>query len=82
MGNTIGAARAEIEQSGVTVEWIAEHGPAIPPEEPVPVDGDDDEVHVSFLPIGSVLAVMPWNLPIWQVLRAEDRSCCPATDSS
>lgn len=38
-------------------------------DEPVKVDGDDD-VHVSFLPIGTVLAVMPWNFPLWQVIRA------------
>ena len=69
MGKTIGAARAEIEKSALTIEWIAEHGPAILADEPVSVD-DDDQVHVSYLPIGTVLAVMPWNLPIWQVIRA------------
>src|SRR5476649_1463185 len=38
-------------------------------DEPVAVDGDD-QVHVSYLPIGTVLAVMPWNFPLWQVIRA------------
>jgi len=69
MGKTIGAARAEIEKSASTIDWIAEHGPAILADEPVPVDGDD-QVHVSYLPIGTILGVMPWNLPIWQVVRA------------
>ncbi|WP_380782624.1 NAD-dependent succinate-semialdehyde dehydrogenase [Sphingomonas sp. R86520] len=69
MGKTISAARAEIEKSAATIEWIAEHGPEILADEPVSVDGDD-EVHVSYLPIGSILGVMPWNLPIWQVIRA------------
>jgi succinate-semialdehyde dehydrogenase len=69
MGKTIGAARAEIEKSAATIEWIAEHGPAILADEPVTVDGDD-AVHVSYLPIGTILGVMPWNLPIWQVIRA------------
>jgi len=69
MGKTIGAARAEIEKSAATIEWIAGHGPGILADEPVPVEGDD-QVHVSYLPIGTVLAVMPWNLPIWQVIRA------------
>jgi succinate-semialdehyde dehydrogenase len=69
MGKTIGAARAEVEKSAETIDWLAEHGPAILADEPVSVDGDD-QVHVSYLPIGTVLGVMPWNLPIWQVLRA------------
>jgi succinate-semialdehyde dehydrogenase len=69
MGKTIGAARAEIEKSASTIDWIAEHGPAILADEPVPVEGDD-LVHVSYLPIGTILGVMPWNLPIWQVIRA------------
>jgi len=69
MGKTIGAARAEVEKSAATIEWIAEHGPGILADEPVSVDGDD-QVHVSYLPIGTILGVMPWNLPIWQVIRA------------
>ena len=69
MGKTLAAARGEVEKCAATIEWIADNGPAILADEPVKVDGDD-EVHVSFLPIGTVLAVMPWNFPLWQVIRA------------
>jgi succinate-semialdehyde dehydrogenase len=69
MGKTIAAARAEVEKCAATIDWLAENGPAILADEPVRVDGDD-EVYVSYLPIGSVLAVMPWNFPFWQVVRA------------
>ena len=69
MGKTIAAARAEVEKCAVTIEWIAENGPAILADEPVAVEGED-LVHVSYLPIGTVLAVMPWNFPLWQVVRA------------
>jgi len=69
MGKTIGSARAEVEKCAATIAWIAENGPAIIADEPVSVDGDD-EVHVSYLPIGTILAVMPWNFPFWQVIRA------------
>jgi succinate-semialdehyde dehydrogenase len=69
MGKTIGAARAEVEKCASTIDWIAENGPAILADEPVAVDGND-QVHVSYLPIGSILAVMPWNFPLWQVVRA------------
>ncbi|WP_074890721.1 NAD-dependent succinate-semialdehyde dehydrogenase [Pseudomonas graminis] len=69
MGKTLAAARGEVEKCAATLEWIADNGPAILADEPVNV-GSDDEVHVSFLPIGTVLAVMPWNFPLWQVIRA------------
>lgn len=69
MGKTIDAAHAEVEKCAATIEWIAEHGPAILADEPAPVDGDD-LVYVSYLPIGTILAVMPWNFPLWQVIRA------------
>jgi succinate-semialdehyde dehydrogenase len=68
MGKTIGAARAEIEKCACAVGWFAERGPAFLEDDPAPVDGED--AYVSFLPIGTVLGVMPWNFPFWQVMRA------------
>ena len=69
MGKPIEAARAEVEKCAVTIEWIADNGPAILADEPVSIEGGD-QVHVSYLPIGTILAVMPWNFPLWQVIRA------------
>lgn len=69
MGKPIGAARAEVEKCAATIEWIADNGPAILADEPVAVEGED-QVHVSYLPIGTILGVMPWNFPLWQVIRA------------
>lgn len=69
MGKTIAAARGEVEKCAATLDWLADHGPAILADEAVAVDGDD-QVYVSFLPVGAVLAVMPWNFPLWQVVRA------------
>ena len=69
MGKTIRSARAEVEKCAATLEWLAEHGPAILADEPVATDGGD-RVYVSFLPIGTNLAVMPWNFPLWQVILA------------
>ncbi|WP_144147335.1 NAD-dependent succinate-semialdehyde dehydrogenase [Paraburkholderia sp. BCC1884] len=72
MGKTIASARAEVEKCASAVEWFAEHGPAILADEPVePIASDgEDRIYVSYLPIGTVLAVMPWNFPFWQVMRA------------
>jgi succinate-semialdehyde dehydrogenase len=69
MGKTIAAARAEVEKCAATIDWIAANGPAILADEPVAVEGGD-QVHVSYLPIGTILGVMPWNFPLWQVIRA------------
>jgi len=69
MGKPIKAARAEVEKCAVTIEWIADNGPAILADEPVSAEGDD-QIHVSYLPVGTILAVMPWNFPLWQVIRA------------
>lgn len=48
---------------------MGEHGPAILADEPVATD-TEDRAYVSFLPIGTILAVMPWNFAFWQVIRA------------
>ena len=69
MGKTLRAARAEVEKCAATLDWLVAHGPAILADEPVAV-GDGDRAYVSFLPLGTVLAVMPWNFPLWQVIRA------------
>ena len=68
MGKTRREARLEIEKCIDLARWNAEHGPALLADEPAMVGAD--EVYVSYLPIGIVLAIMPWNLPLWQVMRA------------
>lgn len=67
MGKPIAQARAEIEKCAVTCEWYAQHGPAMLTPEKTPVE--NDKAYIAYLPLGPVLAVMPWNFPIWQVLR-------------
>ena len=67
MGKPLGEARGEVEKSAVTALYYAEHAERLLSDERVPVDGA--EVWVSYEPIGLVLAVMPWNFPVWQVMR-------------
>ena len=69
MGKTLASSHAEVEKCATALEWFAERGPAILADEPVAAEGGD-RIHVSFLPIGTVLAVMPWKFPLWQVMRA------------
>lgn len=67
MGKPIAQARAEIEKCANLCEWYAEHGPAFLAPQATLVDRG--QARQEFRPLGPVLAVMPWNFPIWQVLR-------------
>jgi succinate-semialdehyde dehydrogenase/glutarate-semialdehyde dehydrogenase len=68
MGKTLDDGRAEVEKCAFHCDWFAEHAPEYLAEEPVDIGGG--EAFVTFNPIGVVLAVMPWNFPLWQVFRA------------
>ena len=68
MGKTLAAARAEAEKCAWVCRHYAEHAAAMLAPRPTDVGGTArGEVH--FLPLGAVLAVMPWNFPFWQVFR-------------
>ncbi|OON40378.1 succinate-semialdehyde dehydrogenase [Izhakiella australiensis] len=67
MGKPIGQARGEVEKSARLCEWYAQHGPAMLAAEPTLVD--DGEAVIEYRPLGMLLAIMPWNFPLWQVLR-------------
>ena len=67
MGKPIRQARAEIEKCAQLCEWYAEHGPAMLAPERTLVE--DDKARIEYHPLGPILAVMPWNFPVWQVLR-------------
>jgi len=67
MGKPIAQARGEIEKCAQLCEWYAEHGPAMLSAEPTLVEGG--KARIEYRPLGPILAVMPWNFPIWQVLR-------------
>lgn len=67
MGKPITQARGEIEKCAQLCEWYAEHGPAMLSAESTLVEGG--KARIEYRPLGPILAVMPWNFPIWQVLR-------------
>jgi succinate-semialdehyde dehydrogenase len=67
MGKPTNQARGEIEKCAQLCEWYAEYGPAMLAAEPTQVEGG--KARIEYRPLGPVLAVMPWNFPIWQVLR-------------
>lgn len=67
MGKPLSAGRAEVEKSACALDYCAEHGEAALADRPVDIGGP--RAFVTHLPLGAVLAVMPWNFPYWQVLR-------------
>ena len=68
MGKPFTESRAEIEKCAKLCEWYAENGPALLANEPVTIE--NSEAYVAYAPLGTVLGVMPWNFPFWQVMRA------------
>ena len=68
MGKPIAEAEAEVEKCAWTAEWFAEHAEAM--LTPRRVQSSATESYVRLHPLGVVLAVMPWNFPLWQVFRA------------
>jgi len=65
MGKPIAQARAEVLKCANLCDWYAEHGPTMLADQPTQVA----DAWQRFRPLGVILAVMPWNFPLWQVLR-------------
>jgi acyl-CoA reductase-like NAD-dependent aldehyde dehydrogenase len=68
MGKPITEGLAEVEKCAWCFEYYAEHGEGFLRPEPVDTD-DGREVAIHKRPLGVILAVMPWNYPLWQALR-------------
>lgn len=73
MGKPLTAARAEAAKCAKAMRWYAARAESLLADEhPAPDDVRDAgaaAVRVSYRPIGVILAVMPWNFPLWQVVR-------------
>jgi succinate-semialdehyde dehydrogenase / glutarate-semialdehyde dehydrogenase len=67
MGKPIKAAVQEAEKCAWVCRYYAEHAEQYLADEVVGTTAAKSLVH--FQPLGVVLAVMPWNFPLWQVFR-------------
>jgi succinate-semialdehyde dehydrogenase/glutarate-semialdehyde dehydrogenase len=68
MGKPLAQSQAEVEKCAAACEWFADHGPAM--LAPEPVDSGALRSQVTYSPLGVLFAIMPWNFPYWQVVRA------------
>jgi succinate-semialdehyde dehydrogenase/glutarate-semialdehyde dehydrogenase len=67
MGKLKKEALAEVDKCAGACDYYADHAADYLKDQPISTDGSRS--YVRFEPIGCVLAVMPWNFPIWQVFR-------------
>ena len=68
MGKPIVEAEAEVEKCAWTATWIADNAARLLADEPI--ESTATKSYVRFQPLGVILAVMPWNFPLWQAFRA------------
>ena len=67
MGKPVAQGEAEADKCAWVCDYYAEHAEAMLAEQPRSTDASRS--YVRFDPLGTVLAVMPWNFPFWQVFR-------------
>jgi len=70
MGKTLVSARQEVEKCAKGCRYYAQHAEGFLADEPGDAEATGAvSAYVTYQPIGPILAVMPWNFPLWQVLR-------------
>jgi len=69
MGKPVTQARGEVRKCAGGLRYYAEHAERLLADEDVPGTAAKKRSFVTYQPLGPILAVMPWNFPMWQVIR-------------
>ncbi|HYO39443.1 MAG TPA: NADP-dependent succinic semialdehyde dehydrogenase [Nocardioidaceae bacterium] len=70
MGKTKKAAAAEVGKCAAVLRFYADNAEGFLADEPVDADAvKASQAYARYLPLGVVLAIMPWNFPLWQAMR-------------
>ena len=67
MGKPIAQGRSEVDKCAWVCRYYARNAASQLASEPI--ETEFSRSYVAFRPLGLVLAVMPWNFPLWQVFR-------------
>lgn len=67
MGKPLSEAEGEIDKSAWNCEYVAEQAERWLADEPVETSAAFS--YVAYRPLGPVLAILPWNFPVWQIFR-------------
>jgi len=67
MGKTFASAKGEVAKCAMSMRWFAEQAEALLADQEI--QSGAQRSFVRYQPLGVVLAVMPWNFPLWQVVR-------------
>jgi len=67
MGKSTAEGKAEVDKCIATCEYYAKDGEKL--LSPRKVESGYQKSWVSFQPQGVILSIMPWNFPLWQVMR-------------
>jgi len=70
MGKTLASAKAEVGKCAKGMRYYADHAQGFLADEPADAKAVGAvKAYATYQPLGVVLAVMPWNFPLWQVVR-------------
>jgi succinate-semialdehyde dehydrogenase/glutarate-semialdehyde dehydrogenase len=70
MGKTLKSAKAEVQKCAKGARFYAEHAERFLADEPADATAvSASAAYTHWQPLGPVLAIMPWNFPLWQVMR-------------
>lgn len=67
MGKILAESTAEIEKCANGCDYFADHAAVFLKDQTITTEASKSLV--AFQPLGPVLAIMPWNFPLWQVFR-------------